>query len=87
MRPCQLFLKLVIAGTVLGYSCAIPRTVFAQIGSVPVTRKAMQSYLPRSAPAARSGFSPPHSTIASIHTPIRSDLVVPSTGTNPRRPE
>ena len=31
MRSCQLFLKLVIAGIVLGYSCAIPRTVFAQI--------------------------------------------------------
>ena len=30
MRSCQLFLKLVIAGIVLGYSCAIPRTVFAQ---------------------------------------------------------
>ena len=30
MRSCQLFLKLVIAGIVMGYSCAIPRTGLAQ---------------------------------------------------------
>ena len=81
MRSCRLFLKLVIAGLCWDIFARSQARRSLKVRLVPVTRKATRSFLPPSAPAARSGFSPPHSTIASIRTPIRNGSAVRSTGT------